>query len=70
MNEVAESSNELSKMQRRSGNPAEERCLAEGSVTCSCWLPSALGPHPRQLLLKQLRRPDLMEDEAAVPAKP
>ena len=64
MNEVAEDSTGLSKMQGGSVNPAKKRCPAEGSVTFSCRLPPAPGPHP------QPRHPVLREDEAEVPAKP
>lgn len=46
MNEVAEGSTELSKVQGVSRNPAKKRCSAEGSVTFSCRLPPAPGLHP------------------------
>lgn len=63
-NEVAEGSTELSEVQGGSRNPAKKRCPTEGSVTFSCRLPAAPGPHP------QPRHPVLREDEAEVPAKP
>lgn len=64
MNEVAKGNTELSKVQGGSRNPAKKRCPAEGSVTFSCRLPPAPGPHPQPFLLKQPRHPVLREDQA------
>lgn len=50
--------------------PPRRGAWLKEALPAAAGCPRPLGPRPRQLPLKQPRHPDLMEDEAAVPAKP